>query len=361
MYVHVFPTLVRNTMLPATMLILLLFAVSILKAQSTYYIDTVFYLPYKGEWKHPTVNPFSNKLYITHGNQVSIVNKNTGDSLGIIPNTPGVKSVALAPKYGKGYTTNSQSNSVTVFDLKSDRYVKDIPVGLSPAWIIYDVFSSKIVVSNQKEGSISVIDPRLDKVEATLPLGGNKVTGMVSDGNGNLYVHLADKREVVWVNMSTYEVEMHWNLGTGKSPAGMAIDTKYKRLFSVCNKLLIILDITTSKIIDSIEIGENPDGIIFDPINKLLFIANGNGSLSVISQLAPNDYSLVQNIPTKKGSNSIAFDETTSALYLPGADQYVPTKPAVKQVTPSATRWVPSSFQVMVLEKSGDRSIEKLP
>ncbi len=326
MYVHVFPTLVRNTMLPAILLILFLFAVSILKAQSTYYIDTVFYLPYKGEWKHPTVNPSSNKLYITHGNQVSIVNKNTGDSLGIIPNTPGVKSVALAPKYGKGYTTNSQSNSVTVFDLKSDRYVKDIPVGLSPAWIIYDVFSSKIVVSNQKEG-----------------------------------VHLADKREVVWVNMSTYEVEMHWNLGTGKSPAGMAIDTKYKRLFSVCNKLLIILDITTSKIVDSLEIGENPDGIVFDPINKLLFIANGNGSLSVISQLAPNDYSLVQNIPTKKGSNSIAFDETTSALYLPGADQYTPTKPTVKQVTPSATRWIPSSFQVMVLEKSGDRSIEKLP
>lgn len=361
MYVHVFPTLVRNAMLPAIMLLLFLFAVSILKAQSTYYIDTVFHLPYKGEWKHPTVNPSSNKLYITHGNQVSIVNKNTGDSLGIIPNTPGVKSVALAPKYGKGYTTNSQSNSVTVFDLKSDRYVKDIPVGLSPAWIIYDVFSSKIVVSNQKEGSISVIDPRLDKVEATLPLGGNRVTGMVSDGNGNLYVHLADKREVVWVNMSTYEVEMHWNLGTGKSPAGMAIDTKYKRLFSVCNKLLIILDITTSKIVDSLEIGENPDGIIFDPINKLLFIANGNGSLSVISQLAPNDYSLVQNIPTKKGSNSIAFDETTSALYLPGADQYTPTKPAVKQVTPSATRWVPSSFQVMVLEKSGDRTTEKLP
>lgn len=364
LHLSYFPTLVRATIVLVMMLFLLFYFAPTLRAQSTstYYIDTIFYPPFKGDWKYPTVNPFSNKLYITHGNQVSILHKNTGDSIGIIPNTPGVKSVALAPKFGKGYTTNSQSNSVTVFDLRSDRYVKDISVGLSPDWIIYDVFSSKIVVSNHKDGSISIIDPRLDKVEATLPLGGNRVTGMVSDGNGNLYVHLADKREIVWINMSTYDVEMHWNMGTGKSPAGMAIDTKYKRLFSVCNKLLLIFDITTSKIIDSLEIGENPDGIVFDPINRLLFIANGSGSLSVISQLAPNDYSLVETIPTKKGSNSIAFDETTSALYVPGADQYEPAKTATKKVVPPvAPRWIPSSFQVMVLEKSGERVIEKLP
>lgn len=360
--VSFFLTIVRKRLLPALLIPSLLSVFSTLSAQTTYSIDTVFYIPYKGEWKYPTVNPLSNKLYITHGNQVSIVHKNTGDSLGIIRNTPGVKSVALAPKFGKGYTTNSQSNSVTVFDLRSDRYVKDIPVGLSPDWIIYDVFSSKIVVSNQKEGSISIIDPQVDKVQVTVPLGGNRVTGMVSDGNGNLYVHLADKREVVWIRMSTYEVEMHWSLGTGKSPAGMAIDTRYQRLFSVCNKMLVVIDINTTKIVDSLAIGDNPDGIIFDPINRLIFVANGDGSLSVISQLAPNDYTLVENIPTKKGSNSIAFDETTSFLYVPGADQYAPVKPAVKPTTStSAPRWIPSTFQVMVLEKTSERVIEKLP
>lgn len=318
-------------------------------AQHTYKIEKTFKAPFHGDWKYPAVNPFSNKLYITHGNQVSILNKNTGDSIGIIPNTPGVEGVALAQRYGKGYATNSITNTVTVFDLKSDRFVRNIPVGEKPNGIIYDGFSGKIIVSNYKGGTISVIDPKFDKVEETIVVGGNKVTGIVSDGNGNLFVNLADKHEVVWVNLSTYEVEMHWSLGTGKSPTGIAIDTKFNHLFSVCHKLLVIFDATKAKIIDSIRIGDNPDGIIFDPVNKLIFTANGNGSISVISQISENDYALIDNIPTKKGSNSITFDETTLSLYVPGADQETVPKTSPKQS--SLTKWIPSSFQVMVLDK----------
>jgi YVTN family beta-propeller protein len=318
-------------------------------AQHTYKIEKTFKAPFHGDWKYPAVNPFSNKLYITHGNQVSILNKNTGDSIGIIPNTPGVEGVALAQKFGKGYATNSTNNTVTVFDLKSDRYIKQIPVGEKPNCIIYDGYSGKIIVSNYKGGTISVIDPKLDKVEETIEVGGNKVTGIVSDGNGNLFVNLADKHEVVWVNLSTYEVAMHWGLGTGKSPTGIAIDTKFNRLFSVCNKLLVIFDAEKAKIIDSIRIGDNPDGIIFDPVNKLIFTANGNGSISVISQISANDYALIDNIATKKGSNTITFDETTLSLYVPGADQEIVTKTSPKQST--LTKWIPSSFQVMVLDK----------
>ena len=338
-----------NSVLPYQPLFLLLFFVGSLQAQHVYNIEKTFKVSFQGDWKYPAVNPFSNKLYITHGNQVSILNKNTGDCIGIIPNTQGVEGVALAQRYGKGYATNSLTNTVTVFDLKSDRFVRQIPVGEKPNCIIYDGFSGKIIVSNYKGGTISVIDPKFDKVEETIIVGGNKVTGIVSDGNGNLFVNLADKHEVVWVSLSSYEVEMHWSLGTGKSPTGIAIDTKFNRLFSVCNKLLVIFDADKAKIIDSIRIGDNPDGIIFDPVNKLIFTANGNGTISVISQISANDYALIDNIPTKKGSNSMTFDETTLSLYVPGADQETVPKTSPKQ--PTVTRWIPSSFQVMVLDK----------
>ena len=97
--------------------IFLFFAATQLKSQ-TYFIDTIFYPPFKGDWRYPTVNPSSNKLYITHGNQVSILDKNTGDSIGIIPNTPGVEGVALAPKFGKGFTTNSQTFAICRLDMR---------------------------------------------------------------------------------------------------------------------------------------------------------------------------------------------------------------------------------------------------
>jgi len=320
------------------------------RAQSNFSFEKVFYVPYKGDWNNPTVNPLSNKLYITHGNQVTILNKYTGDSIGTIANTPGVKSVALAPKFGKGYATNSSANTVTVFDLKSDRFVKEIPVGVTPFHVMFEAFSNKIIVSNAKGGNLTVIDPRLDKVETNIPLNGNKITGMVSDGNGNLFVHLADKREVVWLNLSTYEVLMHWSLGPGKSPSGMTIDTRHQRLFSVCNKLLVVFDVSSAKIVDTLTIGLNSNGIVYNPSTRLIFVANGDGTLSVINQLSPNEYKLVKNIPTKKGSNLLAFDEMTSTLFVPGADQFVPSKSSAKQTISSSPRWIPISFQVMVLD-----------
>ena len=112
---------------------------------------------------------------------------------------------------------------------------------------------------------------------------------------------------------------------------------------------MVIFDADKAKIIDSIQIGDNSNGIIFDPVNKLIFTANGNGSISVISQISANDYALIDNITTKKGSNSITFDETTLSLYVPGAD--IETVPKTSPKQPTVTRWIPSSFQVMVLDK----------
>ena len=115
--------------------------------------------------------------------------------------------------------------------------------------------------------------------------------------------------------------------------------------------MMVVFNVNTAKIIDSIPIGDNPDGIAFDPINRMIFIANGNGIISVISQLSPDDYALVESIPTKKGSNSLAFDETTSSIFVPGADQYPAVKSTGKQAIPPGPRWIPSSFQVMVFDK----------
>lgn len=322
-----------------------------LKAQYNFQFEKVFYLPHKGDWNYPIVNPQSHKLYITNGNQVTVLNKFSGDSIGVIPNTPGVKSVALATRFGKGYTANTLSNTITVFDLKSDRFVKEISIGAIPSIIIYDSYSSKIITNNTKEGTLIVIDPRLDKIETTISLNGNKITGMASDGNGNLFVNLADKREVVWLNMSTYEVMMHWSLGPGKLPTGITVDSKNKRLFSVCNKLLVVFDVSEAKIVDTLSIGINANGIVYNPSSRLIFVANGDGTLSVINQLTPNQYKFLQNIPTKKGANLIAFDELTHALFVPAVDQAVLSKSAVKPVIPINPKSVPTFFQVTIPEK----------
>ena len=47
--------------------------------------------------------------------------------VGIIPKTPGVHGVALAPEVGRGFVSNGQASTVTIFDLKTLKPIADVP------------------------------------------------------------------------------------------------------------------------------------------------------------------------------------------------------------------------------------------
>ena len=316
-------------------------------AQKTYHVAKTFHIASPGGWDYPAIDPGSNHLYLSHGSQVNILDKNTGDSVGIIPNTTGVHGIAFVNTLGKGYTSNGRLNNVTVFDLKTFAILGQVTVGKNPDWIMYDAFSKKVITSNHSGGDITIIDPVTDKVVTTIIIGGSKLETIVSDNAGKLFVNLEDKNEIAEVDMKNYTVLNHWSLAPGEGPTGLAIDPKTKRLFATCDKLLVVMDATNGKIVANVPIGDGCDGAAFDPASGLIFTSNGEGTLSVIKEVNKDTYQLEGNVPTKRGARTITIDEKTHSLYLPTAD-YEPLAPdAPKNTRP---KMVMGSFQVLVLE-----------
>ena len=129
-----------------------------ISAQSGYQLVKTFHIASMGGWDYPSVDANSNKLYLSHGGQVNILDKTTGDSIGVISNTTGVHGIAFVPSLGKGYTSNGRTNNVTVFDLKTGNTIGTVSVGKNPDWIMYDTFSKKIITSNHSGGDLSLID-----------------------------------------------------------------------------------------------------------------------------------------------------------------------------------------------------------
>ena len=320
-----------------------------INAQSSgYHVTKTFHIASLGGWDYPAIDAGSNKLYLSHGSQVNILDKQTGDSLGIIPNTTGVHGIAFIDAMGKGYTSNGRLNNVTVFDLKTDKILGQIAVGKNPDWIMYDPFSKKIITSNHTGGDLSVIDPVTDIVVATIPIGGTKLETVVSDNAGKLFVNAEDKNEIVEVDIIKYVALNHWPLAPGEGPTGLAIDVKTKRLFSTCDKLLMIMDATTGKIVDKLPIGDGCDGVAFDHSTKLIFTSNGDGTMTVVKELSANEFKVIDNVTTKRGARTITIDEKTHKLYLPTADYETLPADAPKNTRP---KMIPGSFQVLVIEK----------
>ena len=97
--------------------------------KSAYRISSEFPIGSGGGYDYMTVDTATEKLYISHGSQVNILNKVTGDSMGVIKTEKDVHGIALVHALGKGYISNGSLNKVLVFDLATNKVLKSVPTG----------------------------------------------------------------------------------------------------------------------------------------------------------------------------------------------------------------------------------------
>jgi YVTN family beta-propeller protein len=316
-------------------------------SQKDFKIIKTFHIQSAGGWDYIAIGPGNNRLYVSHGTQVNILDKKTGDSIGVIENTTGVHGIAFDKEHNKGFTSNGRLNTVTVFDLKTNAIIAQIPTGANPDAIMYDAYSKKIITCNGRSKNLSLIDPVANKLTDSIDVGGKPETA-ASNGEGKVYVNIEDKNEIVVVNLKTLKVEAHWPLTPAEEPTGLAFDRTTNRLFAGCgNKFLAILDAANGKVVGTFPIGDGCDGAGFDSATKNIFTSNGEGTLSVYHEKSANEFEKVATITTKRGARTIAVDQETHLIYLPTADFEQPD-PATPNARP---RMIPGTFQVLVVGK----------
>ena len=311
----------------------------------SYHIASTYPILSDGGYDYMTVDSASNNLYISHGSQVNVLNKTTGDSIGVIKTEKDVHGIALVHALGKGYISNGTLNKVLVFDLKTNKVLTYVPTGKFADGIFYDDFSKKVITCNGMGKNMTVIDPVADTVVATIQLTGWPETA-VSDGKGYIYVNNAEKSEMDVIDATTFKVIHNWPNKPGGGASGLAIDRETMRLFAGCgNKLLIVMDATNGKIISSLPIGDESDGIGFDKKWKVVYSANGDGTLTVIKELSANNFMVAENVPTKLGARTIAVDQITHKVYLPSALFQPASKDSFRP------KIIPGTFKILVVEK----------
>lgn len=317
-----------------------IFSLSLTLGHAQKVVNT-FHISSAGGWDYIAVN--NNKVYVSHATQVNILDKTTGDSSGVIPNTTGVHGIAFDNMSGKGFTSNGRLNNVSVFDLNTNAVLGQIATGANPDAIFYEPFTKTIITCNGRSNDLSIIDAARQTVIATIPVGGKPETA-VSDNAGKLYVNIEDKNDIVVVDLIAYKVTNRWPLAPGEGPTGLAIDLATKRLFSTCDKLLIVVDATSGKIVAKMPIGDGTDGVVFDNAAKIIYTSNGEGTITAIKETNGNTYTVLANIPTRRGARTIALDEASHVLYLPTAE--------FEANTPKGQRpkMIPGTFQVLVVK-----------
>ena len=315
-------------------------------AQKSYKVADRVKLGGEGGWDYLTFDHAGNRLFITRGNHVMVVDAKTLKPSGDITDLSGTHGVALAQELGRGFISSGGDNMMVIFDLKTLKVIDKVKVGERPDAILYDGSAKRVYTFNAKTQDSTVVDATTGKVIGSVPLGGKPETG-VADGKGNVYVNIEDRSEIVRIDTKNLTVAEHYPMAGCEDPSALAFDVAHRRLFAGCaSKIVAVVDPDSGKLVTTVDIGGGVDAGAFNPKTQQIFMSCGaDGVVTVIHEDTPDKYSVVQTVPTEKGARTMALDDKSNTVYTVTA-QFDPTPPPPGQ----RRKMIPDTFELLVVK-----------
>jgi DNA-binding beta-propeller fold protein YncE len=269
-----------------------------------------------GGWDYLTVDSAANRLYVSHGTEVIVIDTATNTVVGRIPDTPGVHGIAVVPALGRAFTTNGRENKVGIVDLKTLQTSSKVATGANPDAIVYEPKQKEIYALNHTGHSATVINPETGAVIATIPLAGTAESGAADPGLGRVFVNIEDKNSIDVIDIAKHAVVGNWPVAPAEEPTGMAIDPSSHRLFVGGGTSLVMIDDTTGKVVASAPICTGTDATFFDPGSKLVFVSCSDGHVTIAHMDSPSKLTVVQTLETAPRSRTMTLDPATHKIYL---------------------------------------------
>ncbi len=324
-----------KTQMTFRLLLALLMPFSILLSTSSYAEDSTYEIRSKftlGDATKFDLTAVDNRrlhLYVTRGDRIDVVNLDSQKVMATISDTLGVRGVAFAQDLNLGFSSNSQNNTVTVFNLDSMRRIKDIPVaGSGLDSILYEPAVHKVYVFNQQSGTVDVIDAKTLQVVNSIKSSG-KPTQAITDNYGHIYMNVQDSASnssaIEMIDASKDKVVSTWKLEGCDQASGLAFDIDHSRLISTCrNRKAVVTNSLTGTRIAQFSVGDNAGSILYDSETRNIFVANGGepATLTIAHQSGSDSYQVIQKMPTVSGAKFMTTFKQSKEIFLPAiADQ----------------------------------------
>jgi YVTN family beta-propeller protein len=319
-------------------------AVAVCRADGPYHLIKEIPVGGDGGWDYLTVDSAGQRLYVSHGTKIVVIDLVQDRVAGEITNLPGVHGLAPVPELGRGFAGCGRENKAAIVDLKTLETLARVDTGQNPDAMLYEPGRKEVYMFNGRSQSATVIDAKTGKVVATIPLAGKPEFAQADPAAGRVYNNLEDKSEVAVIDTKSHTVVANWPIAPGEEATGMAIDLKNHRLFLGCSgsQTMVMMDSVTGKFIASVPIGQGVDGNAFDPGTLLAFASCGDGTTTIAHEDSPDKLTVVQTLETRRGSRTMALDPRTHKIYLAAAGFEAPAEGQRR------SKMAPDSFKILV-------------
>ncbi len=287
-------------------------------------VDTIALPGRPTRFDYQSLDPRTGRLYLAHLGDGRLVVFDTRKRrvVGELPGFPHVHGVIVVPSLARVYATVSslsrhEIGHLAVVDAGSGKTLADLPTGIHPDGLAYEMATNRIFVSNEWGRSLSVIDARTNRVLGTIPLSGEAGNVRVDPETHQVYVTVQTQNLLVRIDPFAFRIVKRFRLPC-RHPHGLRIDGPNRLAYVACegDARLLSVDLGSGRILANLPTGMDPDVLSVDRRRGLLFVASESGIVSVY-RLRGRGLVLASQDFLGFRAHSILADPRTHLLYLP--------------------------------------------
>ncbi|MBZ5527289.1 MAG: YncE family protein [Acidobacteriia bacterium] len=226
-----------------------------------------------------------------------------------ITGIPNPQGVVYATDVKKLFASSSKG-LLYIYDGTTYELIKSIDFHGDVDNLRYDAATKRVYVGygEDETGAIGTVDAITnERLDEEYKIGAHPESFQLEKSGPNIYVNLPDLKQIAVINRATHAIT-RWPLSIEHN-FPMALDEADHRLLVVTHEpaRMAVVDTATGKVIAALPCVQDADDVYYDPARKRIYVAGGEGLISVFQQKDADHYSLLTKIPTALGARTAGY------------------------------------------------------
>jgi outer membrane protein assembly factor BamB len=259
-------------------------------------------------------------LFISHPGENALIEVDVKGQRVVrtIDNLPGVHGVLVVGALGRVYANATRVNQLVAIDELTGQELRRAPVGDYPLGVAYDSRRKTVWSSNQKAGTVTVLDATTLQPRATIDMGGEVGNGGYDPDTDRMLIALEGRNELAVIDPDAMTMKFRVALPDCDYPHQVAIDQQDRLVFVACayNATVVSVDENTWNVVGHYPVGQGVDVLAYDSNARRLYAAAESG---IVAVLVLHDH----NVPVTgsghlaDGAHVVTVDPDTHQTYYP--------------------------------------------
>ncbi len=273
----------------------------------------------EGRIDHLAVDLQGQRLFVAAlgNNTLEILDLKAGIHLHTITGLHEPQGVAFIPESNTIFVTNGKTGMCDMFDGTSFQQRSAVRFSDDADNLRYDAATHTLYVG-YSAGALGLIDTASKQHVGDIKLAGHPEAFQLEQAGPRIFVNIPPAHHIAVVDRDKRAVLTTWPLQGAAANFPLALDETNHRLFVGVRTppMLMIVDTESGKEIARMKSVGDADDLFYDAQHRRIYIAGGEGFLTIVAQEDANHYTPVATIPTASGARTALFVPELRRLYL---------------------------------------------